>query len=132
MKKITPDVLKLIPLAILAIPIAFIFNLFLLLLLLVNPRSWQFDSREAGDLLEAELAPYRRLSHAECTQLIKQGERLNTSVASSRGIEYQIEIDLDWEDRIGDSIRVLGSIDDGLLRAYMPLTKSFVVLPPVS
>jgi hypothetical protein len=45
------------------------------------------------------------------------------------GVHYQIEIEIFWDGRRGGDIRVLGSVDDGKLRALMPLTEDFVISP---
>jgi hypothetical protein len=46
------------------------------------------------------------------------------------GAEYQIEIQVFWDDRINGDLRVIGSIDDGKLRAFFPLTLDFIKRVP--
>ena len=43
------------------------------------------------------------------------------------GATYQIEINFYWDSEPGETIRVMGSIDDGGIRAYSPLTESVLV-----
>lgn len=45
------------------------------------------------------------------------------------GTVYQIEIEAFWDGRPGGEIRMMGSIDDGGLRALMPLTDDFIIRP---
>ena len=43
------------------------------------------------------------------------------------GTAYQIEIQFFWDGKPGDTIQVMGSIDDGGIRAFVPLTDSSLV-----
>lgn len=45
------------------------------------------------------------------------------------GTDYQIEIEVMWDGKGGGDLRVLGSIDDGGVRAFCPLCDSFIVTP---
>jgi hypothetical protein len=42
---------------------------------------------------------------------------------------YQIEIEVVWDGLKGGNVRVIGSVDDGGWRAWVPLTRSFVKEP---
>jgi hypothetical protein len=42
---------------------------------------------------------------------------------------YQIEIEVFWDNQRGGNVRVMGSIDDGGWRAFMPLTRDFIKAP---
>lgn len=46
------------------------------------------------------------------------------------GAVYQLEVMIAWDHKPEGAIRVLGSIDDGGLRAFLPLTESRLVPPP--
>ncbi len=39
---------------------------------------------------------------------------------------YQLEIEVLWDGPRGGNVRVIGSIDDGRWRAFVPITRSFV------
>ncbi len=46
------------------------------------------------------------------------------------GAQYQIELAILWDTGPGGSIRVLGSVDDGGWRAFLPLSESRLIDPP--
>jgi hypothetical protein len=82
---------------------------------------------EARQLLKEELAKWRQKSHAELAGLM--GQSHHAEVRSSSGRLYQVEIEVFWDDKPDDNIRVSGSIDDGGWRAFVPLTDSFILSP---
>jgi len=45
------------------------------------------------------------------------------------GVPYQIELSVVWDHRPNGAIRIIASIDDGGLRAFVPLTDSRLVQP---
>jgi hypothetical protein len=58
------------------------------------------------------------------------GESLVFERAGLRGAQYQFEIDILWDRQPGGPIRVIGSVDDGGVRAFLPLTQGFLLSPP--
>ena len=78
------------------------------------------DREEALRLLKAKLGEYRRLSHAEAAAKI--GTELAVEVTGPSGITYQIEIQITWDGEPLGDVRMLGAIDDGGWRAFLPLT----------
>ena len=52
-----------------------------------------------------------------------------TSSPLHSGKQYQVEIEFFWDGKPDKNIRVMGAIDDGGLRAMMPLTESFILSP---
>ena len=54
---------------------------------------------------------------------------MSSTSSAPAGREYQTEVNVLWDDRPGGNIRVIGSIDDGGLRAFAPLTDSFIKAP---
>jgi hypothetical protein len=85
------------------------------------------DKAEAIVLLEGKLREYRARRYAELEALIgtiDAGELLGPS-----GVSYQFEIEAFWDALPNGSIRVSGAIDDGGIRAFMPLTSDFIVAP---
>ena len=86
------------------------------------------DETEARHVLQEQLAPWRRMSHAELAGEIDVDHHVD--VAGASGATYQVEIQVLWETEPGNGILVLGSIDDGSFwRACKPLTDSLVVYP---
>jgi len=86
------------------------------------------DKAEANSVLSQRLAEYRSLDYGELAA--KVGENVCCAIQGPSGAEYQVEIDVLWEDKPGGSVLVLGSVDDGSLRwAFLPLCESFVLTP---
>ena len=85
------------------------------------------NESEARLILERELARYRGLSYAELLSLVGHIETCER--ASLSGATYQIEIEVFFDDKARRTIRVLGGIDDGGLRAFIPLTDDFTRAP---
>jgi hypothetical protein len=85
------------------------------------------NNEEAVAILRDHLQIYRRRSYAELVAL--RGKPQVTKVDGSSGTKYQLEVDVNWDDRPGGNIRVLGAIDDGGSRAFKPLTHDFILAP---
>jgi hypothetical protein len=45
------------------------------------------------------------------------------------GVLYQVEVQIFYDDEATRTVLVIGSIDDGGLRAFIPLSDSFIVRP---
>ena len=86
------------------------------------------DKREAHELLASHLAGYRERSYAELIALERAGPT-TVEVAGPSGTCYQIEVQVVWDGARGGDVRVLGAIDDGGWRAFMPLTDDFIMAP---
>lgn len=50
-------------------------------------------------------------------------------VSGPSGVAYQLEFQIVWDGNPGGDVRVIGGIDDGGLRAFVPLTDSFIMAP---
>ena len=82
---------------------------------------------EALGLLDAYLDRYRKLPYAKLSAKI--GEEEFPEVVGPSGTEYQMEIQIRWDHKPNGDIRVLGAIDDGGLRAFMPLCSDLLMRP---
>ncbi len=85
------------------------------------------NKSEALRVLQAQLQPWRDRSWLDLRQEV--GRSHHAEVAAESGTVYQVEVQLFWDDQPEGAIRVLGSIDDGGLRALMPLNQDFLVSP---
>ena len=85
------------------------------------------NKHEALALLQAELDEYRQWSYGDLEKQI--GEEYHLEIAGPSGVEYQIEIQILWETTPQGRILVIGSVDDGGIRAFAPLCETFVVSP---
>ena len=85
------------------------------------------DNAEARSVLRAELAKYRSKKYRELVGLI--GTPQTSEVVAPSGTKYQLEIEALWDDQPNGILRLSGAIDDGGLRAYLPLTDGFLLSP---
>ena len=83
------------------------------------------DKTEAKRILTEQLERYRKKSHSELTQLMTEPE--NFTVVGDSGAKYQLEIEAVWDDESAKDLRVMGSIDDGGWRAFIPLSDDFIM-----
>ena len=83
------------------------------------------NDEEAISLLNHELANFRSEAYADLARRIPE-RSLEFERSAGSGAKYQIEIQFLWDDRPGGNIRVMGSIDDGGWRAFLPLSRSFI------
>ena len=80
---------------------------------------------EARRILELELTAYRAESYEELVRRLS-AESLHYERPGPAGASYQVEIQFMWDGVPGGDVLVLGSIDDGGWRAFVPLTLSFI------
>ena len=85
------------------------------------------DKAEAQSLLSQELSRYRELPYAELFSLIDHSETVERTAPS--GVNYQIEMQVFVDDVSLQTLRVMGSIDDGGWRAFSPLSDDFILAP---
>ena len=85
-------------------------------------------NEEAAAVLEQELATYRDETYADLV-LRLPGEPITCERMAPTGTKYQIEVQFFWDDQPGGNVRILGSIDDFGLRAFVPLNRSFIKAP---
>jgi hypothetical protein len=82
---------------------------------------------EAKQVLAKALETYRQRSYQELQYLLETQD--TAEVTTDTGKLYQLEFQAVWDDREEGDLRIIGSIDDGGWRAYMPLTDSFIISP---
>jgi hypothetical protein len=85
------------------------------------------DKSEAQKVLSKQLARFGSRSHSELAPLVESQRVEVYEVRGESGTTYQIEMQFSWDDQPGDTIRVMGSIDDGGIRAFVPLTDSLLI-----
>lgn len=83
------------------------------------------NKAEAKSILSKELKAFAARPYNELIQWISQTEV--KSVLSESGISYQIEINVLWDSHPEKDLCIIGSIDDGGWRAFLPLTDSLIV-----
>jgi len=85
------------------------------------------DKREASEILTNELGRFSQKHHAELVPLAESQHVENVEIRGASGKAYHVELQFFWDDEPGGTIRVLGSVDDGGLRAFLPVTQSVLV-----
>jgi hypothetical protein len=83
------------------------------------------DKTEASQVLRVQLEPWRRRTYAELTREVGHSHRFELNGPS--GTWYRGHIRMYWDDKPDGAVRVIGSIDDGGWRAFVPLTDSFIL-----
>lgn len=84
------------------------------------------DEKEARAILPEELQAWRRRPYAGLAAAV--GNSWHAEVIAP-GVRYQLEVIAVWDDRPGGNVRVIASIDDGGLRAFVPLGDDFIMAP---
>ena len=84
------------------------------------------NKSEAQNILEEQLARFSH-SHSDLAPLVETRRVEAYEVRAASGTTYQVEIQFFWDDQPGATIRVIGSIDDGGVRAFLPLTASLLI-----
>jgi hypothetical protein len=91
-------------------------------------QSSQMNNTEATEIVRQELTKYRDRPYSELVTLV--GTRIPTIVVTSAsGVEYQVVVRVIWDGKPNDDIRVMGLIDDGGWRAFIPLSEDFITGP---
>ena len=86
------------------------------------------NNEEAIELLEQELVRFRDEPYDSLVARMSDGS-ICFERAGASGANYQIEIQVFWDDGDGGNVRVAGSIDDGGWRAFVPLNSDFIKAP---
>ena len=85
------------------------------------------DPIEALAALSIEAMKFAGRSHQELSSLVD--EPVHLRVVGPNGGEFQVEISAVWDDKHGQTLRLFFSVDDGGIRAFMPLTRGALVPP---
>ena len=85
------------------------------------------DKAEAKKTLSKELARFSSRNHAELVPLVESRQVETFEVRGENGATYQVEVQFFWDGQPGGTIRIIGSIDDGGIRAFFPLTETLLV-----
>jgi hypothetical protein len=86
------------------------------------------NNEEAIGLLEQELSTFRNQPYDALVGRMSEGTVAYERVGPS-GATYQVEIEVIWDHQRGGNVLVMGSIDDGGWRAFVPLSRSFIKAP---
>jgi hypothetical protein len=87
------------------------------------------DKKEARSILAEHLARYRSRSYAALAAWAREGRIDTPEAVGPSGTRYQIEVQFFWDGKPEKDVRVCASIDDGGIRAFVPLSDSFILSP---
>jgi hypothetical protein len=85
------------------------------------------DNTEALAVLDQQLALLVRRPYAELAAIVDQPQSAHAN--GSSGTAYQIEFNVFYDSAAKGDLRIVGSIDDGGWRAFVPLTKTAIMKP---
>lgn len=85
------------------------------------------NKEEAEVVLSKLLAGYKANSYSDLLRLLNTQD--TSEVTADSGATYQVEFQAVWDDKEDGNLRIMGCIDDGGMRAFMPLTDDFIMTP---
>lgn len=85
----------------------------------------KMNKTEAKQILNKELENYRARPYSELIKMINAEPR-TYELTSPSGTWYQLEIQAFWDGKPHGDIRVIGSIDNGGWRAFVPISEGFI------
>jgi hypothetical protein len=85
------------------------------------------NKQEALQILRRHLSRYRERPYAELVKL--QYSQEVCKVTAESGVTYNLEFQAFIDEPSKHTLRVLGSIDDGGIRAFFPLSEGFIIAP---
>jgi len=84
------------------------------------------DESEARGLATVRLEALRAVSYSELVDRLA-GRVETDGVVGPSGARYQLEVQGLWDRDVGESLRVIVSVDDGGVRAFAPVSDDFIV-----
>ena len=86
------------------------------------------DKIEAKEILDNEIKKLRKLTYSDlCSKYLKKVHAFQIKGKSET--DYTLEVEAFWDSKPKANLRVLVSIDDGGIRAFMPMTADFIIAP---
>ena len=85
------------------------------------------DKVEAYSLINKELEKYQNMQYSELKLFINKPQ--TNEITSPSNKLYQTEIQVVWDDKENENIRVIASIDDTSWYAFSPINESIIMRP---
>jgi hypothetical protein len=89
------------------------------------------DRREACEIIANEVAKYRTRSYDQLRAIV-DAQKGSFQITGASGKRYYLDIYVHWDAKPEGNVRVIGCIDDGGWRAFLPLSESFIKAPDSS
>ena len=86
------------------------------------------SDEEARGVLRAEFLKLRAAGYDVLVERLA-GKQERSDVVALSGATYHVELEGFWDDEEHRDLRVVASIDDGGLRAFLPFTDAFTISP---
>lgn len=86
------------------------------------------DKAEAARLLTIELATFRQRRYDDLATMADLPKH-TIEVVGASGIRYYVNVVVHWDGEAGGNVRVIGTIDDGGVRAFVPMSDDFIKAP---
>lgn len=86
------------------------------------------NKAEAREILRTELAKFREVAYDQLVSMVDAPKRTTEIVAPS-GARYYLDTVVYWDGEAGGDVRVIGMIDDGGWRAFVPMSECFIKAP---
>lgn len=83
---------------------------------------------EASEILATELAKSREWPYERLAAMVDSPKR-TIEVVGTSGTRYYLDMLVCWDSEPDGNVRVIGTIDDGGLRAFVPLSDSYIKAP---
>jgi len=87
------------------------------------------NKSEAHSILSECLARYCSRPYAELAARASKDRADTSEIAAPSGTRYQLEVEFVWDGKPNADVRVIASVDDGGIRALVPVTESFILSP---
>ena len=88
------------------------------------------DKIEAQKILSEQVERFSSRDYTELQRFVESKHVEDFEVHGASGTRYGVEVQFFWDDKHKGRVRVVGSIDDGGLRAFVPLTETVLVSNP--
>lgn len=85
------------------------------------------NATDASKVLAERLGKLRALAYRDLVRRVDSV--LTETIARDSHRSWQLEFQVLWDDEPSGNVRVIGTIDDGGLRDFVPLTQSFIKSP---
>lgn len=86
------------------------------------------SDEEAKGVLRSEFLKLRVLAYRDLVERLA-GRQESSEIVGLSGTGYHVELQGFWDDDEHADLRIVASIDDGGLRAFLPFTDSFTISP---
>jgi hypothetical protein len=86
------------------------------------------NTAEAREIIVNELGKYRCWPYDQLRALVGSPKR-SREVEGHSGNRYHVDIQVHWDAKPDGNVRVIGCIDGGGWRAFLPVTESFIKAP---